>query len=213
MIRCREGICDVLLPPAAIASVLRLTVYGVAHNAIDRFLLHKGDIVSSGPISGRHGRSNRKRTGISGIDPMILVNHWGMPVHLGTERSCNVLGHIHPLTTLIVKAENARHHICTAFTGFESWSAFLLPSNTSCSWRGSCTEAGSNKCLLFHARLSRQSSCDIVQIPDLISLIGSKGYRISCNKGLHLHVVGRHESARHTMQIDPFIPLIDMISL
>ena len=78
----------------------------------------------------------------------------------------------------------------------------------------------SDKGLLLYPRLSLQRTCHIVQIPHLIPLIGGKSHPLFqvvlidagiCDKGLHLKVLRRHQSTGHTVQVNAFITLVDMV--
>ena len=74
----------------------------------------------------------------------------------------------------------------------------------------------SYKSLLLHSRLGTQSTCHIVQIPDLIPLVSSKRNRCITicirlrDECLHLHIPGSHQRTGHTIEIYAFIPLVNM---
>ena len=74
----------------------------------------------------------------------------------------------------------------------------------------------SYKSLLLHSRLGTQSTCYIVQIPDLIPLVSSKRNRCItlcirlCDKGLHLHIPGSHQRPGNTIEVYALIPLVNM---
>ena len=99
-----QSISDVLLKPDAIAAVLRLTVYGIAGDTEDRLLLHQRDIVASGTIPSRHSRTDFMGAGISGVDAMVFVDQWLMPVFLRSECPSDILTAFHDLAALVVQA-------------------------------------------------------------------------------------------------------------
>ena len=79
----------------------------------------------------------------------------------------------------------------------------------------------SDKGLLFHPRLSLQRTCYIMQVTHLVPLVGGEcdlhlrtvlTAAWICDKGLHLKVLRRHQCAGHTVQVNAFIALVDVIS-
>ena len=70
--------------------------------------------------------------------------------------------------------------------------------------------------LLLHSGSGTQSTCYIVQISNLIPLVGSKRnlYITICirlrDECPHLHIPGSHQSSGYTIEIYAFIPLVDM---
>ena len=79
----------------------------------------------------------------------------------------------------------------------------------------------SDKGLLLYPRLSLQRACYIMQVTHLIPLVGGEcDLRLRtilaaawiCDKGLHLEVLCCHQRTGHTVQVNAFIALIDVIS-
>ena len=135
------------------------------------------------------------------------------------EGAGDVFAALHDLPTLIVDTEDAGHTV-SAGAAFQGGRYVLLISNGPGA-RASSSRKSSDKGLLFHPRLSLQRACHIVQIPHLIPLIGGKSHPLLqvvlidagiCDKGLHLKVLRRHQSAGHTVQVNAFAALVDMIS-
>ena len=134
------------------------------------------------------------------------------------EGAGDIFAALHDLPTLIIDAEDAGHTV-PAGAAFQRGRYVLLISNGPGA-RASSSRKSSDKGLLFHPRLSLQCACHIVQIPHLIPLIGGKSHPLLqvvlidagiCDKGLHLKVLRRHQSAGHTVQVNAFIALIDMV--
>ena len=76
------------------------------------------------------------------------------------------------------------------------------------------------KGLLLHPRLSLQRACYIMQVTHLIPLVGGECDLLLrtiltaagiCDKGLHLEVLRCHQCTGHTVQVNAFIALIDMV--
>ena len=190
---------NVFLISNAVATILRLAVDGVACDTEDRLLFNKGNIVATRTIPSGHGRADFMGAGISGVDAVIFIDQRLMSMFLRTECPCDILAAFHDLTTLVVQAQNARHHVCAALGAFQSGCNLLLIADAACFAALTCRETCGNERLLFHPRLRRKCSCHIVEVTHFISLIGCKGdggiFFSLRNECLHLHVCGRHERA------------------
>ena len=148
-----QGICDILLISDAIATVLGLTVNSIACDTDDRLLLHQRDIVAASPISSGHGRRYIVRPCVSGVNAVILINERLMAMFLSTKGTGQVFCAIHDTATLVVQAQDARHHICAAFSTFERGSDFFLIADAACLASLTCRKTSGNECLLFHSGL------------------------------------------------------------
>ena len=183
VIRGDQGIGKIHLIPDAVSSVLRLAVYGVAGNAVGcRVLLaHERHIVAACSVPCGHGRRNGMRTGVSGVDPVVFIQHqWLVSMLLGAQGTGHFLLQFHSAASLIVQAENRRHHVAP-IGAFERRGAFRGVTDASRAGPGSCAEGGSNEGLLFHPRLGAQRTCHIVKIPHLVPLVGGEGDRVIRN--------------------------------
>ena len=183
MIRSGQGISKIRLIPDAVSSVLRLAVYGVTGNAVGcRLLLtHERHIVAACSVPCGHGRRNGMRTGVSGVNPVVFIQHqWLVSMLLGAQGTGHFLLQFHSAASLIVQAENRRHHVAP-IGAFERRGAFRGVTDASRAGPGSCAEGGRNEGLLFHPRLGAQRTCHIVKVPHLVPLVGGEGDRIIRN--------------------------------
>ena len=157
-------------------------------------------------------------------------------------------GHIftalHDAAALVVKTQHRRHHVRAAFCRFQRRRTFLLIADTTGFAALTCRKSSSDKSLLLHSGLCAKRASHIMQVTDLIPLIGGESHdpvpagghsavdsERSCYiagqvtvvavkalngfirlryEGLHLHIVGRHQSTGHTVQVDALVPLVDM---
>ena len=78
----------------------------------------------------------------------------------------------------------------------------------------------SDKGLLLYPRLSLQRACYIMQVTHLVPLVGGECDLLLrttltaagiCDKGLHLEVLRCHQCTGHTVRVNAFIALIDMV--
>ena len=78
----------------------------------------------------------------------------------------------------------------------------------------------SDKGLLLYPRLSLQRACYIMQVTHLVPLVGGECDLLLrtaltaagiCDEGLHLEVLRCHQRTGHTVQVNAFIALIDMV--
>ena len=111
-------------------------------------------------------------------------------------------------------------HTGSAGAAFQGGRYVLLISNGPGA-RASSSRKSSDKGLLFQPRLSLQRACYIMQVTHLVPLVGGECdlfLRTTltaagiCDKGLHLEVLRCHQSAGHTVQVNAFAALVDMIS-
>ena len=164
---------------------------------------------------------------VSSVNAMVFINFGPcrtqdqrlVPVLLRPQCPSDIFAELHDLPALIIDAENAGHTVPAgaAFQGRRY--AFLISDGS-----GACTCPGretSDKGLLFQPRLSLQRTCYIVQVTHLIPLVGSEcDLRLRtiltaagiCDKGLHLKVLRCHQRTGHTVRVNAFIALVDMIS-
>ena len=187
-IRGRQRICDILLTPKPVAAVLRLAVNAVARNAIRAFLFHQWDVIPSGSISRRHGWRYLVRSGISAVDAVIFIHQRLMPMLLCPKSTGFVHCTCHGFSTLVVQAQDARHHVGTALRCLERRGAFLLVSNPSGLCPLTCRKRRRmgqtvrflpfaslrNKGLLLHSRTGAQRTGQVMQVPRLIPLVDGK---------------------------------------
>ena len=133
--------------------------------------------------------------------------------------SGDIFAALHDLPTLIIDAEDAGHTV-PAGAAFQRGRYVLLISNGPGA-RASSSRKSSDKGLLFQPRLSLQRACYIMQVTHLVPLVGGECdlfLRTTltaagiCDKGLHLEVLRCHQCTGHTVQVNAFIALIDMIS-
>lgn len=68
--------------------------------------------------------------------------------------------------------------------------------------------AGGHPAVHAQGGRDRAGQVTVIAIESLDSRIVRLGY-----KGLHLHIVGRHQGAGNSVQIDAFITLVDMVRL
>ena len=127
------------------------------------------------------------------------------------QRPGHILGAVHDTAALVVEAEDRGDHIGPAFRCFQGRRYLLLIANAASRWCCPRAKARGNEGLLFHSRLGLDRACHIVEVTHLITLIGGKGHRFSGDKGLHLHIAGRHQRPGNAMQVDAFIPLVDVV--
>ena len=143
-----------------------------------------------------------------------------VPVFLCPQRPGDIFAALHDLPALIVDTEDAGHTV-SAGAAFQRGRYVLLISDGS----GACASSSrksSDKGLLFYPRLSLQRTCYIAQITHLVPLVGGECDLLLrttltaawiCDKGLHLEVLRCHQCTGHTVQVNAFIALIDVISL
>ena len=151
---------------------------------------------------------------------------------------------LHDAAALVVEAQHRRHHVRAAFRSFQRRRTFLLIADTSGLAALTCRKSCSDKSLLLHSGLCAKRASHIMQVTDLIPLIGGESHdpvpagrhptvdtESGCyiagqvtvvavkalngfirlrHEGLHLHIVGRHQSTGHTVQVDALVPLVDM---
>ena len=138
---------------------------------------------------------------------------------LRPQRPGNILAALHDLPALIVDTEDAGHTV-SAGAAFQRGRYVLLISNGS-GTRASSSRKSSDKGLLFQPRLSLQRACYIMQVTHLVPLVGGKCDLLLrttltaagiCDKGLHLKVLRCHQCTGHTVQVNAFAALVDMIS-
>ena len=137
---------------------------------------------------------------------------------LCSEGSGDIFAALHDLPALIIDTEDAGHTVPAgaAFQGRRY--AFLISDGSS-----ACTCSSgksSDKGLLLYPRLSLQRTCYIVQVTHLVPLVGGECDLLLrttltaagiCDKGLHLEVLRCHQCTGHTVQVNAFIALIDMV--
>ena len=132
--------------------------------------------------------------------------------------SGDVLTALHDLPTLIIDAEDAGHTV-PAGAAFQGGRYVLLISNGPGA-RASSSGKSSDKGLPFQPRLSLQRACYIMQVTHLVPLVGGECdllFRTTltaagiCDKGLHLEVLRCHQCTGHTVRVNAFIALIDMV--
>ena len=148
-----QSIRDVLLIPNSVAAILRLAVDGVACDTEHWLLFNKRNIVTASTIPSGHGRADFVGTGISGVDTVVFVDQWLMSMLLRTECPSDIFAAFHDLATLVVQAQNARHHVCAALSTFQRGRNLLLIADATCFATLACGEARGNEGLLFHPRL------------------------------------------------------------
>ena len=133
--------------------------------------------------------------------------------------SGDVLTALHDLPTLIIDTEDAGHTV-PAGAAFQCGRYVLLISNGPGACASSSRKTG-YKGLLLYPRLSLQRACYIMQVTHLIPLVGGECDLLFrtilaaawiCDKGLHLEVLCCHQRTGHTVQVNAFIALIDVIS-
>ena len=133
--------------------------------------------------------------------------------------SGDIFAALHDLPALIIDTEDAGHTVPAgaAFQGRRY--AFLISDGPGA--RASSSRKSSDKGLLFQPRLSLQCACYIMQVTHLVPLVGGECDLLLrttltaagiCDKGLHLEVLRCHQCTGHTVQVNVFIALIDMIS-
>ena len=203
-----------------------LPVNGVARNADDFLLLYKGNVVPSGPIAGGHGGRYIMRPRVSSVNAVVFINFGScrtqhqrlVPVFLCPQGSGDIFAALHDLPALIIDTEDAGHTV-SAGAAFQGRRYVLLISNGPGA-RASSSRKSRDKGLLFQPRLSLQRACYIMQVTHLVPLVGGECDLLLqvvlidagiCDKGLHLKVLRRHQSAGHTVQVNAFIALIDMV--
>ena len=134
------------------------------------------------------------------------------------EGSGDVLTALHDLPTLIIDAEDAGHTVSAGAAFQRGRYAFLISNGPGV--RASSSRKSSDKGLLFQPRLSLQRACYIMQVTHLVPLVGGECdlfLRTTltaagiCDKGLHLEVLRCHQRTGHTVQVNAFIALIDMV--
>ena len=134
------------------------------------------------------------------------------------EGAGDIFAALHDLPTLIIDAEDTGHTV-SAGAALEGWSNRFLVSNAACA--GTCSGGKTGyKGLLLHPRLSLQRACYIMQVTHLVPLVGGECDLLLrttltaagiCDKGLHLEVLRCHQRTGHTVQVNAFIALIDMV--
>ena len=132
--------------------------------------------------------------------------------------SGDVLTALHDLPTLIIDTEDAGHTV-SAGAAFQRGRYVLLISNGPGA-RASSSGKSSDKGLLFQPRLSLKRACYIMQVTHLVPLVGGECDLLLrttltaagiCDKGLHLEVLRCHQCTGHTVRVNAFIALIDMV--
>lgn len=195
---------------------------------VDPALHHKGAVVSACPVGGGDGGGGFVGAGTAAVQAVVFKYERLMPPCLRPEGGGLVIGATHPLSSLVVKAENTRFLQNTGV----SLSGLSAASGKGC-MDIRCQKAITvaladdprrNKGLLFHSRLSAQRACHIMQIPHLISLICRKSNDsiLACghlalvpikalrHKGLHLHIGCGHERPGHPAQVYGFFSLVNV---
>lgn len=152
------------------------------------------------------------RTCVARIDTVIFKHQGLVTMLLCPQCPGHILCAFHDAAALIVEAKNRGNHVGSAFCSFQGRRNFLLIANTASRWCGASAETRYES-LLLHSRLGLDRACHTLEIPHLIPLVCSKGDRLPSDESLHLHITGRHQSARHAMQIDTLISLVNMVRL
>ena len=116
----------VLLIADAVATVLGLTVDGVPGDAEHRLLFHQRDIVAACAVPGRHGGSHLVRSGVAGVDAVVLIDQRLMSMLLGAKGSGYIHTAFHDAAALVVETQDARHHVRAAICCLQCRGAFLL---------------------------------------------------------------------------------------
>ena len=133
--------------------------------------------------------------------------------------SGDVLTALHDLPTLIIDTEDTGHTV-PAGAAFQRGRYVLLISDGPGA-RASSSRKSSDKGLLLYPRLSLQRACYIMQVTHLVPLVGGECDLLLrttltaawiCDKGLHLEVLCCHQGTGHTVQVNAFAALVDMIS-
>ena len=222
-----QGIGNIPLPAEAVAAVLRLPVDGIACNADDFFLLYKGNIVAAGPIAGGHGGCYIVRPRVSSVNAVVFVNLGScrtqdqrlVSMLLRPQCPSDIFAALHDLPTLIIDTEDAGHTVPAGAALQGGRYALLIPDGPGT--RASSSRKTGYKGLLLYPRLSLQRTCYIMQVTHLVPLVGGECDLLLrttltaagiCDKGLHLEVLRCHQGTGHTVQVNSFAALVDMIS-
>ena len=135
---------------------------------------------------------------------------------LRPQRTRHILRAFHDISALIVETQDRRHTV-PACRAFQRRSQLLAVADASGRRSGTGRKTGGYKSLLLHAGTGLQRTCNVVQIPHLIPLIGGKSCNFSFirlrHKSLHLHIGGCHQRAGHAVQVNALVPLVDVISI
>ena len=132
--------------------------------------------------------------------------------------SGDIFAALHDLPALIIDTEDAGHTV-PAGAAFQRGRYILLISNGPGARASSSRKTG-DKGLLFQPWLSLQRACYIMQVTHLVPLVGGECDLLLrttltaagiCDKGLHLEVLRCHQRTGHTVQVNAFIALIDMV--
>ena len=156
------------------------------------------------------------RAGVAAVDAVIFIYKRLVSLLLRPQRTRHILRAFHDIPALIVEAQDRRHTVPACRT-FQRGSQLFAVADTSGRRPSPGRKASGYKSLLLHAGTGLQRSCNVVQIPHLIPLIGCESCNFSFirlrHEGLHLHIGGRHQRTGHAVQINALISLVDMIGI
>ena len=155
---------------------------------------------------------------VAAVNAVIFVNKRLVSMLLCSEGSGHVFAAFHHAAALVIQTYN-RWHAVPTWTALEGWSNRFIISNATRT--GTCPSRKTGyKGLLLYPRLSLQRACYIMQVSHLVPLVGGECDLLLrttltatgiCDKGLHLEVLCCHQRTGHTVQVNAFIALIDMV--
>ena len=106
-----ECIRQVVLTAKTVAAVLRLPVDRIACNADGIcLLLDQRHIVAARAVSCGHGRGYLVRAGVVAVNAVVFIYERLVSMLLRPQRARYIFTAIHHAATLIVEAQNRRHH-------------------------------------------------------------------------------------------------------
>ena len=180
-------------------------------------LFHQRQIVASGP-------ARAESVGAMVCGPVYLHRCRGfhtpglMPVLLSPQGPRDPHRTVHHAAALVIQTYN-RWHAVPTWTALEVGATDslypMLPAPAPAQQK-----TGYERFVGLYPGLSLQRTCYIVQVTHLIPLVGGEcdlhlrtilTAAWICDKGLHLKVLRRHQCTGHTVQVNAFIALIDMV--
>lgn len=147
------------------------------------------------------------RTGVAGVDAVVLIDQRLVSVFLGSESPCHIFTAFHDAAALVVEAQN-RWHAVPASAALQRGGEFFAIADASggCSCTGRETGSQDARVALSGLTAPCTQGCMALRRQETIAV--ALGHYTFRNEGLLLHSRLGAQGSGHIVQIPDFISLI-----